>query len=188
MTAAPPEPEIAIHEDDEGMRNLYPMPAHDEAASDIRAALDAGVRNNAPGGIGWTDVHVIKPPSTTFADAGLTLDDTIAVLSPLMPRVRRFWSGLLGRNDPLAGKQADAYCFGFDATCFVKLEPKGEFVERIWFEARTNDDPHLAMLRKALVAIDALSPALIADYWLDVTGPVGDQTFLDSYFNALSEP
>ncbi|NOT39875.1 MAG: hypothetical protein HOP13_05225 [Alphaproteobacteria bacterium] len=182
------EPEISIHEDDEGMRNLYPLAAHKEAAADVQGAIDAGIRNKVPGGIGWTDVHMIKPPGTTFADAGLALAAATAALSPLMPRVRRFWSGLLGRNDPLAAQQADAYCFGFDATCFIKLEPKGELVERIWYEARTGDAAHMAVLRKALLAIDALSPALIADYWLDATGPVGEAAFLDVYFKALGDP
>lgn len=182
-----PELEIAIHEDDEGMRNLYPMAGYGDAVSDVQEAIDAAARNRATDGIGWTDVHLIKPPKTTFADAGLTLSAAASVLEPLMPRVHRFWSGLLGRNDPLAASQTDAHCFGFDATCFVKLEPKGTLVERIWYEAHTDDAERLAALRKALVAIDALSPALIADYWLEAAGPVADPVFLDAYFTALAE-
>jgi hypothetical protein len=182
-----PELEIAIHEDDEGMRNLYPMAARDDASGDMQASIDAGVRNRAPDGIGWTDVHLIKPPKITFADAGLTLAAATAALEPLMPRVRRFWSGLLGRDDPLAANQADAYCFGFDAECFVKLQPTNAFVERIWYEARTADPAQLAILRSALIAIDALSPALIADYWLGAAGSVADSAFLDTYFEALAE-
>jgi hypothetical protein len=180
------EPEISIHEDDEGMRNLYPAAAQREAEADVQTAIDAGIRNRAPDGIGWTDVHVVKTPKITFADVGLTLVAAEAALSPLMPRVRRFWSGLLGRNDPLAASQTDAYCFGFDATCFIMLEPKGDRVERIWFEARTQNPEHLAALRKGLVAIDALAPAVIADYWLDATGAVADGDLLDAYFKALA--
>jgi hypothetical protein len=182
-----PEPEITIHEDDEGMRNLYPLAGYDEATTDVQQAIDAAARNRAPDGIGWTDVHLIKPPKITFADAGLTLDAAATALEPLMPRVRRFWSGLLGRNDPLATNQTEAHCFGFDSTCFVKLEPKGALVERIWFEARADDASRLAALRKAIVAIDTLSPAMIADYWLDAAGPVADPVFLDAYFKALTE-
>lgn len=181
------EPEISIHEDDEGMRNLHPLAAYGEAVADMEDAIKASARNRAPDGVGWTDMHLIKAPKTTFADAGLTLSDAAAALEPLLPRVRRFWSGLLGRNDPLAASQTDAYCFGFDATCFVMLEPKGALVERIWFEARTNDATRLAILRKALLAIDALSPAMIADYWLEAAGPIADDVFLDAYFNALAE-
>jgi hypothetical protein len=182
-----PEIEIAIHEDDEGMRNLYPIAGYGDAIADVQEAIDASARNRVSEGIGWTDIHMIKPPKITFADAGLTLAAAASALEPLMPRVRRFWSGLLGRNDPLATSQTEAHCFGFDATCFVKLEPKGVFVERIWYEASTDDAPRLAVLRNALVAIDALSPALIADYWLDAAGPVADPVFLDAYFKAFAE-
>jgi hypothetical protein len=181
-----PEIEIAIHEDDEGMRNLYPMAGYSDAIADVQEAIDASARNRATDGIGWTDVHLIKPPKITFADAGLTLAAAASALAPLMPHVRHFWSGLLGRNDPLATSQTEAHCFGFDATCFVKLEPKGVLVERIWYEARTDDASRLAVLREALVAIDALSPALIADYWLDAAGPVADPMFVDAFFKALA--
>ena len=181
-----PELEIAIHEDDEGMRNLSPMAGYGEAIADVQQAIDAGERNRAPDGLDWTDIHLIKPPKSTFADAGLTLSAATAALEPLMPRVRRFWCGLLGRDDPFAASQTDAHCFGFDASCFLKFEPKGTLVERIWYEARTDNAAHLAALRNALVALDALSPALIADYWLDAAGPVADQIFLDAYFKALA--
>ncbi len=63
MTA--PEPEIAIHEDDEGMRNLYPIAAREDAAGDMQSSIDAGERNRAPDGIGWTDVHLIASSRIT---------------------------------------------------------------------------------------------------------------------------
>jgi hypothetical protein len=180
------EPRIEIHEDDEGMRNVYPLAARAEAEKDMTTSIEAAERNRAPDGIGWTDVHLIEAPAMTFADAGLTLAAASTALTPLMPRIRRYWAGLLGRNDPLAAYETDAYCFG-SAHCFIKLEPKGDLVERIWFEAHDTDAASLATLRSALLAINALSPALIADYWLHATGAVGDQTFLDAYFKALAE-
>ena len=180
------EPRIEIHEDDEGMRNLYPLAARSEAERDMTASVKAAERNRAPDGIGWTDVHLIEAPAMTFADAGLTLAAASAALTPLMPGIRNFCAGLLGRNDLLAAHESDAYCFG-SARCFVKLEPKGDLVERIWFEARNADAASLATLRSAFLAINALCPAVIADYWVHATGAAGDPTFLDAYFKALAE-
>jgi hypothetical protein len=181
-----PVAQISIHEDDEGMRNLYPMAARTEADADMKAAIDASARNRAPDGVGWTDVHLIEPPKTTFADVGLTLAAVVAALEPLMPRVRRF---ICGGGDPtrnpFAYRDDGADCFGFDESCFIKLEATGDLVEAIWYEARTENAEELAALRKALHAIDALTPALIADYWLDTTGPVADPAFMDAYFKAL---
>ena len=60
---------IHIHEDNWGMRNLYPLAAQSEALADLQEATAAGEKNRDPSGFGWTDVHVIKPPSTTYVDA-----------------------------------------------------------------------------------------------------------------------
>lgn len=49
-------------------------------------------------------------------------------------------------------------------------------MQRIWFQADTQDARRLEALRQAIVAIDRLGPSIIADYWLDCTGAVGDQS------------
>lgn len=182
-----PAPQISIHEDDEGMRNLYPMAARADADADMKASIEASIRNRAPDGVGLTDVHLIETPETTFAEVGLAIAAVAAALEPLMPRVRRFvcGGGDPARN-PFAYRNDDAYCYGFGEGCFVKLEVEGNLVAHIWYEARTDNAAHLAALRKALCAIDVLSPALIADYWLHATGAVADTAFLDAYFKALS--
>jgi len=183
---------IHIHEDDWGMRNLYPAAAGDEAQDDIARAAEAGERNRAPDGRGWTDMHVIQPPKTDFTDAGLPLAAVIAVLEPMMPRVRRFYATIgsamakgAGR-DPLGSYLENAVCFGFGRSCFVKVEPEGALVASIWFEASGAGPAQLAALRAALLAIDALAPSIVADYWLDLTGRVGDVAFLDRYFAELT--
>ncbi|OWJ67802.1 hypothetical protein [Inquilinus limosus] len=182
---------IHIHEDDWGMRNLYPAAAEDEAQNDMARATEADERNRAPDGQGWTDMHVIQPPKTDFAAAGLQLAAVVAALEPLMPRVRRFYAAIgsaMARDagrDPLGSYEEDAVCFGFGRSCFVKVEPKGDLVARVWFEASGPEPAQLAALRAALLAIDSLSPSIVADYWLDETGRVGDAAFLDRYFAAL---
>ena len=57
----------------------------------------------------------------------------------------------------------------------------------VWFELATSEVERARELRRALTAIDADTPCLIADYWLDVTGAVSDDAFLDTYFAALIE-
>ncbi len=182
---------IHIHEDNWGMRNLYPATAEDEARDDMARASEAGERNRAPDGQGWTDIHVIQAPTSDFTHVGLQLAPVVAVLEPLMPRVRRFYATIGSamakdaKRDPLGTYQENAVCFGFGASCFVKVEPKDSLVAGIWFEAPSGEPARLAALRAALLAIDALAPSIVADYWLDVTGRVGDAAFLDRYFAVL---
>jgi len=173
------------------MRCLHPLTAADEVADDVRAAAAASEANRAPDGIGWTNVHVIARPEHDYADAGLRLDQADAILTPILPRVRRFtataWAGFgPDAHDPYGTYEDEAHCYGLDATCFLKLEADGFLVSQVWFHVRTLDPERLAQLREAIVALDQLVPSIIADYWLDCTGVVRDHDFLDRYVRTLS--
>lgn len=181
---------IHIHEDDWGMRNLYPLQAAGDAAHDLAASADAEERNRAPGGMGWTDVHVIETPSLTYADVGLTFAAADAALSQILPRVRRFAASIgaaIGREerDPYGSYENDAYCYAYSRGGYIKLDGKGELVERIWFDANTNAEG-LRLIRRGLEAIDALAPSVVADYWVSCTGAVRDAAFMDTYIRHLS--
>jgi hypothetical protein len=172
------------------MRCLHPLVAVDEVADDVRAADAASEANRAPDGIGWTNVHVIAPPEHDYAEAGLRLDQADAVLTPILPRVRRFTATAsagfgLDAHDPFGTYEDEAYCYGLDATCFLKLEAGGSLVRQVWFHVATPDPERLAQLRQAIVALDQLVPSIVADYCLHCTGVVRDRDFLDRYVRAL---
>jgi len=182
---------IHIHEDEVGGRNLHPLVAAADVAADVGAAAVASEANRAPGGVGWTDVHVIQQPERDYTDAGLRLADADAALAPILPRVRDFAATASagfepGAHDPWGVYEDDAYCYGLDAACFIKLEPDGDLVRHIWFAVETPDIERLARVRDAIVALDRLVPSVIADYWLDATGEVRDAAFFDAYLRALA--
>ncbi|HRD74587.1 MAG TPA: hypothetical protein PK264_01410 [Hyphomicrobiaceae bacterium] len=186
------EQTIHIHEDDWGLRNLYPLAAFDAAVADVAAAEKAGRDNVAPDGIGWTSVHLIQAPKVDFTATGLAVDAVAPILERLLPWVRRFvatsmagFSG--GARDPYGSYEDDAWCFGFGSHCFVKLEPAGVLVRQVWFEARTSDPYELGALRTAIEAIDGLAGAMIADYVLEAVGRVRDRTFMERYLSSLAD-
>ena len=173
------------------MRTLHPQQAAQDVARDIDAAADASRRNRAPDGAGWTDIHVIKAPSLTYADVGLTFAAADAALAPIMPRVRNFAASISAaigakERDPYGSYEDDAHCYAHDRGCFIKLDGKDGRLSAIWFEARTDADG-LVYLFRGLRAIDALTPSIIADYWLDCTGPVGDAAFMEAYRRRLAD-
>lgn len=181
---------IHIHEDDWGIRNVYPAMAWADARRDIASATEASVRNRAPDGIGWTEMYIIQPPQADFTKVPLELQRLLAALAPLMPRVSRFYataSAGFGAavRDPYGSYDEDAVCFGFSAACFIKVEPQADLVARIWFEACTSDEAELQALRSALLAIDRLAPAIIADYGSQIAGRIDDAAFLDRYLAHL---
>lgn len=182
---------IHIHEDDWGMRSLHPIAAWRDAIADLGEAVEAGNRNRSPDGIGWTAMHVIKEPTADFSSLAMSLGAIASRLQTVMPRVRRFTATAsagfdTSRRDPYGSYDDDAWAFGFDAACFVKLEPAGTLVSRIWFEARTDDRERLAALRRAITMIDDAAEAMIIDYWADAAGRVRDAAFLDRYFTWLA--
>jgi hypothetical protein len=162
---------IHIHDDGRELRNLYPLAAADEAAADLQASREASERNRAPSGLGWTAIHIIRFPTISYVDAGLRLADAAAALAAIMPRVEVY-------NEP------DAWCFGLGWQCFIKLEPTGGLVKRIWFDLKSNDRARVAALRAAIEAIDGLCPSILVDYPWKVEGPISDRAFLDAYFAA----
>ena len=183
------EPAIHIHEDNCGMRNLYPVGAFSEARADLARSAEAAERNRAPDGGGWTDIHVISAPSIDYSDVPLELGAAADALGNIMPRVRRFTATALSgfdSHDPWGSYEEDAYCYGFNRRCFIKIEPAGGLVKRIWFECHTKNPEELSALARAILAIDALAESVIADYWVDRIGRVRDQAFLKSYLHELS--
>ncbi|NUO57438.1 MAG: hypothetical protein HOV71_21225 [Hamadaea sp.] len=172
------------------MRCLHPLAAAAEVGRDLDVAAQASEANRAPDGAGWTDVHVIQAPEHDYAQAGLPVGAADAALAPILPRVRRFaataMAGFDG-HDPFGTYEEDAYCYGVDASLFVKLETDGAQVRHIWFQAETGDPERLQELKAALLAVDRLVPSIVADYWLDRTGPVGDLGFFDDYLAELAD-
>ena len=171
---------IHVHEDDEGMRNLYPIEALPAAANDVEQAAIEGEQNRDPNGAGWTAMHVIERPKSDYASAGLLLSRAESAIEPLLPRVRVLISSATGPDN-------DPHCFGFDEECLIKLVPEGDLVRAIWYDCRAPEPDRIAALRASIEAIDALAPSSIADYCVDMSGAVRDKDFLDSYFRELAE-
>jgi hypothetical protein len=180
-------PVIHIHEDDWGMRNLYPLAARAAVGADLDAAADSAERNRLPSGVGWEAVHIIEPPATSYVEAGLSIADAARVLEPIMPRVKHFYATVLsaiGRaeRDPSGSYEDDAWCFGFGPHCYLKLDVEGEHVKRIWFDLTSDAPEHVSALRRSMEAIDRLAPSFIADYVMEAEVPVRDVGLLDHYF------
>ena len=68
---------------------------------------------------------------------------------------------------------------------YLKLEADGDYLKRVWFDATSNIEEELIALRRALEAIDEIQPSMIADYWLNAGGLIGDRAFSDEYFKKL---
>src|SRR5438552_2528835 len=100
------------------MRNLYPIEAFSEATDEVTKAAEASIRNRAPDGLGWTDLHVIASPKIDYQNVGLRLSEIAPALASTMPRVRRFIATATAgfdskTRDPWGSYDDDAYCFGF---------------------------------------------------------------------------
>jgi hypothetical protein len=175
---------VHIHEDDEGMRSVYPANAIVEAMEDIAAAQLSSVQNLAPNGVGWTDVHAIQEPEKSFKEIGLEWKSIANAIGEVLPRIKEFEVGF-GTNNPYHHKDTDPACYGFGQSMYLKLETDGDDLKAIWFDTRSCVDEELFALRRALEVINEIHPSMIADYWLQTGGLIGDEVFLDAYFEGL---
>jgi hypothetical protein len=128
----------------------------------------------------------------TFADVGLTATRAGEILVEHLPRVGRFVAtatrGFMADapRDPLGVYDDEPLCFGHGEEAFVKLDLDVGVLAGIWFDPRTSDAAKVGNLRGALLALDAETPCVIADYSLEVTGATSDAAVLDAYFAALT--
>ncbi|HMB48980.1 MAG TPA: hypothetical protein VKN63_11950 [Afifellaceae bacterium] len=185
------EPVIHIHEDDWGMRSLYPIEAMPEVDADLQEAIAAAERNRVPDGFGWTDIHQIEAPQKDYAQAGLRLSDASDALQAIMPRVSRFNATATAGFEPdvhdaWGSYEEGAYCYGYGASCFIKLETDGGLVQQIWFEGHEPETVHIQALRLAIEAIDRIIESMIVDYWQDCAGRVRDPEFFNRYVSLLA--
>lgn len=179
---------INIWDDDWGLKALHPLAAARAVGDDIRMSIDASTRNQGTSGYGWTGVHVVTLPETSYVHTGLLLADATEALAGIMPRVSRFYVTNCQtlpeeKADPDGSYDDDAWCFGYSSFCYIKLDVIGDHVERIWFDLRETDILRIAAMREAVVAIDRLVPSLLVDYVSEAAGLIGDNAFLDRYFS-----
>lgn len=183
---------IHVHEDDWGMRNIYPMAVQSEVAADLGKAAATAAASKSPHGIGWTELHMIQEPSTDYLAAGLELAAVAAAVAPFLPRVRRFYATVFSAmrsadRDPWGSYEDDAWCFGFGPHCYIKVDEEGELVKAIWFDISSNAPADVAALRSAMIAINALVPSFIADYFMEAQIPIDNTDMLDLYFAERSK-
>lgn len=185
------DPAIHIHEDDWGMRNLFPASCLYHVAGDIAEAKAFGDAHFDGGG--WTEMRAIQSPPTSFREAGVTIASLVAALEPILPRVRRFnatISSMINSDsrDPYGSYETDAICFGYHRDCFIKIDPADDvLVGAVWYQADRCSHPELDALRRGLLAINAATPVVVADYWLDFSGPLTDPALVERYFAELSQ-
>ncbi|MEJ0022849.1 MAG: hypothetical protein WDN76_04990 [Alphaproteobacteria bacterium] len=175
------------------MRSLVPLAAFAEVQQDVERAQTEGAKNAAPSGLGWSDIYLARPPTIDYSAIPLRLRDAAALLEKWFPRILNFTATASagfspGVRDPYGSYETDAQCYGTGASCFIKLEHKESVVHGIWFEGQTDNREDMSRLRHGLMALDAIVPSAIADYWLSTSGAIGDQAFMDRYFDALLSP
>lgn len=185
-------PLIHIHEDDCGMRSLYPLSAWDQVADDIDSAIEHAEKHADPNTGFSNEVRMIQAPKVDYSSTGLRVEQLKANLKDHMPVVPRFYAttGIVmetGKRDPYGIYEENAACFGFDEQCYLKVEHDGVTVKCIWFEADTTDPTRLSALKASLLEVEKLVPSVIADYWLYTYGPISDDQFLTEYFGAIAD-
>ena len=176
---------IQISEDDEGLRNLYPVQAWGEVAGDLQAATQSAKDSALPGG-GWSDMHVIQPPRTGYGALDLPAAPLARALGQILPRVPSFEVGF-GAGNPFHRLETDALCFGTGPDLFVKLETTGSNLAAIWFDFYPLPPDAVLRLSQTLQAIERFAPSLVADYRLNAVGRLSDPDFLRAYLQAATD-
>ncbi|MEM7327885.1 MAG: hypothetical protein AAF437_04040 [Pseudomonadota bacterium] len=176
---------VSMHEDDEGMRNLYAASAADAVFSGMDKAIAASEKNRSASGLGWDAMHVIEHPKPTFADEGLQTTQLVSAMEGVIPRVSRFTIGGTP-NNPIYSEDEKPVAFGYGDELYIKAEVSSDLVSHIWYDVQTTEATKLQGLRQAFEALDKVIPCVLADYWVHADGFLSNREFLDDYFAFLA--
>jgi hypothetical protein len=190
MSQPPSSPRlIHIHEDDWGLRNLYPIEALAGARSDMDEARTHSEEARDPSGCGWTSMHLIGEPSVSYADLGVTPQAFATAFTALEARAPRFYATAsagfdLAHKDPWGSYDEDALCFG-DSGCFIKIDVREGLARAVWYACEPGA-ANAARLRRLLMAANSVHPSVIADYASEAMGAIADAAFFDAYIASLA--
>jgi len=173
---------IRIHEDDEGLSNIYPAEGFEQASADLDKSIQASVENRAPNGAGWKDMHIIETPEVTFVDKGLRADVLGRAMEKVLPRAAKYQTT---PDDYYARRIDNPHCYGLGNQLFFMFETQGEFVKYIWFVMDDSTPHELLTMRLAMNVINDHAPAMISDYRANSDGLMSDTNFMDRYFDHL---
>lgn len=178
---------IHIHEDDWGMRNLYPVAALKHVADDMGVADEHLTSMGGLEKLLVSEMHVIAEPPSSFKDFAIPIETMVTLLQPILPRVRYFYataSAGFEVFDSLGSYETAAWSFGYSQNCYIKIDVTDDIVSSIWFGFDTEVPEEIAALLAAFQAINTLIPCCIADYFCNEVFALSDAARLDAYFEA----
>ncbi|MDT3376632.1 hypothetical protein RNI52_04760 [Labrys neptuniae] len=181
---------IHIHEDDWGMRSLHPLMALAHYRTDLDKAAQHAVHHAAPGGTGWTDVHVIANAPEEQAQFATLTPEAFGAALAFLPRVMQFnatASAGFEKHDEWGYYNSEALCFGHDADFYLICTHDAGVIREIFFELSSPDEVRLGFFREALSRLNAIEPLCLVDYWTDTVLDAADEEALDAYCRLLSE-
>lgn len=181
---------LHIHEDDWGLRQLFPVEALADALADMAASRAKAAASRDPSGFGWATAHQIADACVGYDDLGVSAKSFADAFAALEPRVPRFYATATAgfdraTRDPYGSYEEDALCFG-DRDCFIKVDTKNGLATAVWYDMSSTSGA-VARLRRLLIAAQSVRPSVLVDYPADMAGPIGDPDFMDAYFACILE-
>jgi hypothetical protein len=172
--ARPSDSDFDLHEDEWGMISLEADENRFERTRMVKEAAAFGEAHRAPGGVGWTDLHVAPAAPIELSTRQITLSDLQAALGPGWIRYPSVWSGYSSFREELHA----SYAFYLGDS-----NPREQIYGSL-------DGPYLASL-----CITKPSPAIgdtlhvlgttfrliLCDLWKDTVVALGDRAALERY-------
>ncbi len=132
-------------------------------------------------------MQALEPVNGTYSTADLKAFNKI--LPRYFPLVRNFFATAsagfsLNSRDPYGSYETDAYCYGLDASTFVKVESAiANQNPGLWFILEVSDRKTIEKFRACFQAIDHVRSSRIVDHWKDIAFPVSEHEALDQYLS-----
>ena len=174
---------VWFHEDDSCQIELLPKVCLDFARREVRAIYDFSRAHEAPGGVGWTDVYMQKPPPVPFGTLCIALAELASIVPPALEFFEHVTTGYGAHVE--TAENTVAWGNGRSGLIFADTD-SARVVQHVWFMHFASAD--VPVVGSFLSACAGKWGLILADWaWCQVVD-LRDDDAVKQYLELRSSP
>lgn len=167
--------EIYFHEDDYCQQQILPRASSSYAAAEVKKIGEFADAHRAPGGLGWTDMHIRQDAPVELRALQINREQFGEIVSPFLPPFDVVYTGYSSYREQCVKTAA----WGRSAQCALLADWDGDdVIKNVWAEFFDEDEASIVAAARAVGALGKLHPLVYVDWaWGYTCEASAEETF-----------